>query len=104
MMVMADGRRRWYDRRESAADPGASVTLTIDETIQYIAEKELAAAISETHAKAGTVIVQDPNTGELLAVANWPTFDPNDAGAYPAEARMDRAVSATHTSRDRRSK
>ena len=42
MMVMADGRRRWYDRRESAADPGASVTLTIDETIQYIAEKELA--------------------------------------------------------------
>jgi len=92
MMVMADGLRRWYDRRESAADPGASVTLTIDETIQYIAEKELAAAISETHAKAGTVIVQDPNTGELLAVANWPTFDPNDAGSYPAQARTDRAV------------
>ncbi len=92
MMVMADGLRRWYDRRESAADPGASVTLTIDETIQYIAEKELASAISETHAKAGTVIVQDPNTGELLAVANWPTFDPNDAGSYPAQARTDRAV------------
>ena len=92
MMVMADGLRRWYDRRESAADPGASVTLTIDETIQYIAEKELATAISETHAKAGTVIVQDPNTGELLAVANWPTFDPNDAGSYPAQARTDRAV------------
>ena len=92
MMVMADGLRRWYDRRESAANPGASVTLTIDETIQYIAQKELAAAISETHAKAGTVIVQDPNTGELLAVANWPTFDPNDAGAYPAQERTDRAV------------
>ena len=92
MMVMADGLRRWYDRREAAADPGASVTLTIDETIQYIAEKELAAAISETHAKAGTVIVQDPNTGELLAVANWPTFDPNDAGKYSAVARADRAV------------
>ena len=93
MMVMADGRRRWYDRTESAADPGASVTLTIDETIQYIAEKELARAIEETHAKAGTVVVQDPNSGELLAVANWPVFDPNDAGRYPAEARMDRAVS-----------
>ena len=76
MMVMADGHRRWYDRTESAADPGASVTLTIDETIQYIAEKELARAIEETHAKAGTVVVQDPNSGELLAVANWPTFDP----------------------------
>ena len=93
MMVMADGLRRWYDRRESAADPGASVTLTIDETIQYIArEGTCRRAIAETHAKAGTVIVQDPNTGELLAVANWPTFDPNDAGAYPAEARTDRAV------------
>jgi cell division protein FtsI (penicillin-binding protein 3) len=93
MMVMADGLRRWYDRRESAADPGASVVLSIDETIQYIAEKELATAIEQTHAKAGTVIVQDPNTGELLAMANWPTFDPNDAGSYPAEARADRAVS-----------
>src|SRR5271169_7036460 len=82
MMVMADGRRRWYDRTESAADPGASVTLTIDETIQYIAEKELGQAISDTHAKAGTVVVQDPSSGELLAVANWPVFDPNDAGSY----------------------
>src|SRR3984885_3304517 len=96
MMVMADGHRRWYDRTESAADPGASVTLTIDETIQYIAEKELARAISETHAKAGTVVVEDPNSGELLAVANWPAFDPNDAGAYSAEARIDRAVASAY--------
>jgi cell division protein FtsI (penicillin-binding protein 3) len=96
MMVMADGHRRWYDRTESAADPGASVTLTIDETIQYIAEKELAQAISDTHAKAGTVVVQDPNSGELLAVANWPVFDPNDAGKYPAESRIDRAVASAY--------
>ncbi len=96
MMVMADGHRRWYDRRESAADPGASVTLTIDETIQYIAEKELAKAISDTHAKAGTVVVQDPNSGELLAVANWPQFDPNDAGNFPPESRIDRAVASAY--------
>jgi cell division protein FtsI (penicillin-binding protein 3) len=96
MMVMADGHRRWYDRTESAADPGASVTLTIDQTIQYIAEKELGRAISETHAKAGTVVVQDPNSGELLAVANWPVFDPNDAGASPPEARIDRAVASAY--------
>ena len=96
MMVMADGHRRWYDRTESAADPGASVTLTIDETIQYIAEKELARAISETHAKAGTVVVEDPNSGELLAVANWPVFDPNGAGNYPPEARIDRAVASAY--------
>jgi cell division protein FtsI (penicillin-binding protein 3) len=96
MMVMADGHRRWYDRTESAANPGANVTLTIDETVQYIAEKELARAISETHAKAGTVVVQDPNSGELLAVANWPVFDPNDAGNYPPEARIDRAVASAY--------
>ncbi|HXW55234.1 MAG TPA: penicillin-binding transpeptidase domain-containing protein [Candidatus Cybelea sp.] len=96
MMVMADGRRRWYDRRESAADPGASVVLTIDETIQYIAEKELARAISDTHAVRGSVVIQDPSTGELLAIANWPTFDPNSAGSYPDDMRMDRAVSAAY--------
>jgi cell division protein FtsI/penicillin-binding protein 2 len=96
IMVMADGRRRWYDRRESAAEAGSSVVLTIDETIQYIAEKELARAIEETHAIHGTIIVQDPNTGELLAVANWPPFDPNNAGAFPADVRMDRAVSAAY--------
>ena len=96
MMVMADGRRRWYDRNESAADPGAGITLTIDETIQYIAEKELARSIAETHALAGTVLVQDTNSGELLAVANWPTFDPNDPGKYPDDARGDRAVSAAY--------
>jgi cell division protein FtsI (penicillin-binding protein 3) len=96
MMVMADGRRQWYDRSEAAADPGASVTLTIDETIQYIAEKELAQAIQDTHARAGTVIVEDPNSGELLAVANWPTFDPNNPGKYPDEDRIDRAVASAY--------
>jgi cell division protein FtsI (penicillin-binding protein 3) len=96
VMVMADGRRNWYDRREAAANPGASVVLSIDETIQYIAEKELARAIDETHATNGAVVVQDPNSGELLAVANWPVFDSNNAGAYSADVRMDRAVSAAY--------
>lgn len=92
MMVLADGRRRWYDLKESDADPGASIQLTIDETIQYIAEKELAKAIADTQAKAGSVVVQDPNSGELLAAANWPTFDPNSPGAYADTARVDRAA------------
>ena len=96
MMVVEDGRRHWYDRTESAADPGASVTLSIDETLQYIAEKELAHAIQDTHAQSGTIVIQDPSTGELLGVANYPTFDPNDAGAYPDDVRTDRAVSAAY--------
>jgi cell division protein FtsI (penicillin-binding protein 3) len=92
MLVLADARRRWFDRSETSADKGDNVVLTIDETIQFIAEKALAAGIARTHAKGGSVVVQDPNTGELLAVADWPTFDPNDAGTYKPQDRVERAV------------
>jgi len=57
--------------------PGESLYLTIDETIQSVAEKRLAQAIKETGASKGAVIVSDPNTGDVLAMASWPTFDPN---------------------------
>lgn len=96
MLVLADAHRRWYERRGPDEERGTSLVLTLDENIQYIAEKELAAAIEKTHAKAGTVIVEDPNSGELLAVANWPTFDPNRAGSSAPEARIDRAISALY--------
>ena len=92
MLVLADARQRWFDRSENSADKGDNVVLTIDQTIQYIAEKALAEGIARTHAKGGSVVVQDPNTGELLAVAAWPTFDPNDAGNYPAADRVEPAV------------
>ncbi|HLW42934.1 MAG TPA: penicillin-binding protein 2, partial [Candidatus Acidoferrales bacterium] len=93
MLVFADARRRWFDHSVASVDKGDNVVLTIDETIQYIAEKALAAGIARTHAKGGSVVVQDPNTAQLLAVANWPAFDSNDAGSYPPEIRVDRAVS-----------
>ncbi len=96
MLVLADARRRWYEQRGSEAATAANLVLTIDENIQYIAEKELAAAIKKTQARAGTIVVQDPNTGELLAVANWPVFNPNSASSSPPDARMDRAVSALY--------
>jgi cell division protein FtsI (penicillin-binding protein 3) len=96
ILVQSDARRRWFDRSEVPGLPGTPVTLTIDETIQYIAEKELARAIADTHAQSGVIVVQDPNTGELLAVANWPTFDPNDAGKFSDESRIDRAVASAY--------
>jgi cell division protein FtsI (penicillin-binding protein 3) len=96
LLVMADARQRWYDRREAAAGAGANVVLTLDANIQYIAEKELAVQIAQTHAKSGTVVVQDPNNGEILALANWPTFDPNHAGAATDDSRMNRGVSAAY--------
>ena len=96
MLILADAHRRWYDSTDKAPDTGTSVVLTLDEKIQYIAEKELAQAIQDTHAKSGTVIVENPNSGELLAVANWPTFNPNAAKDSPPEARVDRAASALY--------
>ncbi len=96
MLIMADARRRWYDRSEKAADAGSSVVLTLDEKIQYIAEKELASAVRQTHAIAGTVIVQDPNSGAVLAMANWPQFNPNSVPDSSPEARMNRAIGALY--------
>jgi cell division protein FtsI/penicillin-binding protein 2 len=96
IVVMADARQRWFDGGEAQRDQGVNVILTVDEKIQYIAERELAAVIDRTHAPAGTVIVQDPNSGAILALANWPKFNPNAAVDVPAEARMDRAVSAIY--------
>ncbi len=96
IMMMSDGKRRFYDPHEAAPDPGAAVVLTIDQTLQYIAEKELAAEMKSNHALNGTVVIQDPNTGNLLAVANSPVFDPNDPGKYSDDDRMDRAVTAAY--------
>src|SRR5438445_811367 len=96
IIVMADARQRWVDAEEALREPGANVVLTLDEKIQYIAERELAAAIAKTHAMAGTVMVMNPNTGEMLGLANWPKFNPNSANEARAEARMNRAVAALY--------
>jgi cell division protein FtsI/penicillin-binding protein 2 len=96
IVVMADARQRWFDGGAAQKDQGANVVLTIDEKVQYIAERELAAAIAKTHALAGTVIVQNPNNGAILALANWPKFNPNSPNDVKNEARMNRAVSAIY--------
>ncbi len=77
MMITMDARRKWFGRIEKQPDSGANVVLTLDENIQYIAEKELDQAMHDTGAVAGTVVVQNPRTGEILALANRPTFNPN---------------------------
>jgi len=93
LVISADGRRRWFDRAGEAPAEGASVVLTLDENIQYIAERELAAAIQKTRASSGTIIVQDPHSGEILALANYPTFNPNNPGAVPQQNHVNRALS-----------
>src|SRR5215469_7424762 len=93
VVVMADAHQRWFDGGEAQRDHGVNVVLTIDEKIQYIAERELAVAIEKTHAPAGSVIVQDPNSGAILAMANWPKFNPNSAIEASTDARTNRAIS-----------
>src|SRR5258708_2952624 len=96
IIVMADAHQRWFDGGAAQRERGANVILTLDEKIQYIAERELAAAIARTHALAGTVMVMNPNPGQILPLANWPNSNPNIANQSPAEARMNRAVAALY--------
>ncbi|HZD75263.1 MAG TPA: penicillin-binding protein 2, partial [Actinomycetota bacterium] len=74
------------------ARPGSDLVLTIDQNVQYVAERALAAAVKRYQAKSGSVVVMVPRTGELLAVANVPTFDPNSFSRSSDEARKNRAV------------
>lgn len=71
---------------------GHNLHLTIDEGIQFAAERELIKAARTFEAKGGSVVVVDPKTGELLAVASWPPFNPNDYQKSEPEARRDRSM------------
>lgn len=73
-------------------DKGKSVTLTIDATIQFIAERALDKAMVDTGAKHASVIVMDPKTGEILAMANRPSYDPNNYNQSGEEAFKNIAV------------
>ena len=93
MFISVDARRQWFADIEKQPEPGENIVLTIDKNIQYIAEKELDQAIHDTQAIAGTVIVENPHTGEILALANRPTFNPNLRKQITPAALSDRAVS-----------
>ena len=86
----ARGNRLTSDIKE--AKSGNNILLTIDEGIQYIVERELAAAMEKWKARAAVGIVMNPMTGEILAMANNPAYDPNRAGEYRVEARRNRAI------------
>ncbi|MBV8818783.1 MAG: transpeptidase family protein [Acidobacteriaceae bacterium] len=78
MRVTTDVYRRGYKARlESDATPGKTVRLTILSRLQFIAEQELKKAVLTHHCKSGSLVAMDPKTGEILALANYPTYDPN---------------------------
>lgn len=77
---------------ENAARPGANLVLTIDSTLQYATEKALEKAVTDAKATAGTAVVLDPRTGEILSLANWPRFNPNAPKGSTSDAFRNRAV------------
>lgn len=95
VQALRDRRRRvvyselLLDDRSAQGD---DVFLTLDKTLQRVAERELELAIRTFEARAGSVVVMDPQTGELLALANYPTFNPNEPGQFPPSYRRNRAV------------
>jgi cell division protein FtsI (penicillin-binding protein 3) len=93
LLISVDARKKWFGSVEKQPEPGENVVLTLDQQIQYIAERELKVAMQQTHAESGTVIVENPHTGEILALANWPTFNPNLSREITPERLKNHAVS-----------
>ena len=96
LYLETDAKRRAFESYEVQPPAGQTVVLTIDQTIQYRTEQALGAAVERAHAKSGTAIVMDPQTGEILALANAPSFDPNQPPKGPAEDRVNGALQTTY--------
>ncbi len=71
---------------------GHDLVLTIDSTIQYLAEREIQAAVQSSQSDRGIVVIMDPNTGAILANAIYPSFDPNEYQIHPPEVRRNAVV------------
>jgi len=92
-LILLDAHQRRYHLEVlKEPTPGQDLILTIDETIQYIAERELEKAVREKDAQWGTVIISQPSSGEILAMASYPTYDPNVYPPFPPEAESNRAI------------
>ena len=92
LFIEKDASGKAYESYEIAAKPGQTVVLTIDQSIQYLAEQALQSAVQRSRAKSGTVIVLDPRSGDILALANAPTFDPNKVAEAKPETRSNWAL------------
>ena len=87
-----DALRRVVFREAEASPTVSDLYLTIDEVIQHVAERKLEEAVRGSEARAGTVIVMDPRTGEILALANTPSYNPNVYGEFSPASRRNRAL------------
>ena len=92
MLVQTDARGRAFGRLDRSPTSGGSLELTIDQQLQFIAERELKAGVEAARADGGTVVAMDPHNGEILAMASWPTFNPNHYSGTSDSALRNRAV------------
>jgi cell division protein FtsI/penicillin-binding protein 2 len=92
LLYEKDARGHAFSRLERPPTAGATVELTIDEYVQHTAERELREAVAANKAEGGTVIVMNPKTGEILAMASEPTFNPNMFANASPDERRNRAV------------
>jgi len=83
---------RVYDESDTTREPPKDIVLTISNSIQYKTEEALAQGVKAANAKSGTAIVLDPKTGEILAMANYPSFDPNRFNEAAPEAINNKAI------------
>jgi cell division protein FtsI (penicillin-binding protein 3) len=93
VVVATDARRRPVAQTERPSTEGDAIVLALDERIQHIAERELDRSMAATQAAAGMVIVVEPFSGEVLAMAGRPSFNPNRYAAFPSSRWRNRAVS-----------
>jgi len=99
LLTMRDARGGGFLPEGVSQQPptrGADVVLTIDAVVQHVAERELRAAVSRTGAKAGSLVVVLPDTGEIAALTNLPTYDPNNLPTHPSHLRTNRAVASCY--------
>ncbi|HJR59694.1 MAG TPA: penicillin-binding protein [Vicinamibacterales bacterium] len=93
ILLQTDGLQKAIGiREERPATAGDTLELTIDQHLQHIAERELRAGVEEHNAAGGTAIIMQPATGEILALANYPTFNPNAFSASSSATRKNRAI------------
>ena len=92
IVVQTDAKRKAFSSFERPPTSGSTVELTIDEYLQHVAERELHAGVVQNRAVGGTAIIMNPHTGEILAMANEPTFNPNAYRDYEDDERRNRAV------------
>jgi len=92
VIVVTDAKRHAFDRLERPPTAGASIELTIDSVLQHDVERELARGVIENRAEDGVAVVMDPWTGEILAMASYPDYNPNIAGRLDPDALHNPAV------------